>query len=349
MKKTTLLFGAVLAVSSLKTQAQITITASDMPQAGYIYLNANDYSPSIGPGSAGANQTWNLSGLHNVNMDSTYILTPSSTPYASSFPNSNLATRIYNAGVTTYEYINMGSDSALIQGTVVDGGGVVDYGANNPSTMLLQLPATYQSHWGGSYINIEKYAYSGDSVKSVSLYVNRDTVDGWGSVTTPAGTYPALRVKEIFINKYDSEYYYTSNTGWVLTTVTATNTSETYAWYANGKFQVAALVYDSLGGSPSSALYQLSSVTGVAKIKDNSGAEVYPNPASDMLNIVLNSTTQDGYVKVTDVTGREMETALLKNGKTELNTAGYANGIYVYLITDMNGNLTGKGKFCVSH
>lgn len=338
-------------LSAFTAKAQITITENDVFHAGDIYINANDTIPSVSAGSAGANQTWNLSGLHNDYLDSDYIVLPSATPYGSSFPASNLVERSYVKGLgESYAYFNLGSDSLTVQGTVVPFGSYTAYGYRIPALKQIAFPATYNTQWSGSYNEIEKYGIgAGDSEKGVTLTAYTTKVDGWGSVTTPAGTYSALRLNVAYTPIYDSEYFYTGGT-WSFIGVLVPAKSGSYIWLASGKgLPVATLITDS-ANNIISGYYLFNTILGVDNIQqDNAGVSVYPNPANTLVNIATKATSQTGYINVADITGREVETLPFNNGKAELNTSGYANGIYLYMITDMNGNLLDRGKFSVSH
>ena len=348
----TLMVTVALAILTVFTaKSQIAITENDMPQVGRSYIIANDTAPTVTPGSAGANVTWNLSAINNTFADTTFALAASGTPYFYYFPASNLASRTNLVGLgQSYEYTDMSADSAIVQGTVVPFGGLTVFGTNIPATKTLIFPATYNLSWSGSYVNVQKYSISpGDSVKGVILFGYSITIDGWGTVTTPAGSYNALRVNTIFTPKYDSVYENVGS-GWILVGTRSPVPNEVYAWYAN--FQgvpVAQLNLDTAGKSVTGASYLKNPTTGINEISNNSYAQVYPNPASSVINVVVKSANQDGYIKIIDLTGREIESTPFSNGKTQFNTSGYANGMYLYFITDVNGSLLDKGKFTVSH
>jgi len=358
MKKTTF-FNAYLGLAALailtfsSVKAQITLTQSDMPHVGDAFQIANDNAPIVNQGAAGTNKTWDLSGLHNQAVDSSIYVAPYATPYASQFPSSNLTEIIVDGGNSIYAYANTGS-GALTTISVVLPGFVI--GFVSPAETVVSLPATYLTHWSTAYTNTDYYPgeeVGYDSTKEVQHEVEVDTADGYGKVITPAATYAnVLRIAAITTILTDSTYFRDSITHiWKFQTTTPSAApSENFYWYANGKgTPVASLSLNAVGGPITSGNYLYATITGIAKVSNNSTSLIYPNPASNSINIVVNSANANGYIKIIDLAGREIESTSFSNGKAQLNTSAYANGMYLYLVTDMNGNLLDKGKFTVTH
>lgn len=82
-----------------------------------------------------------------------------------------------------------------------------------------------------------------------------------------------------------------------------------------------------------------------------SNIKSYPNPAKDLATLSFNSTKNGKvYVKVYDVKGTliEEKTITISSGQNEvsLDTRNYTSGIY---ITSIEGTVSGKTKFIVSH
>ena len=67
---------------------------------------------------------------------------------------------------------------------------------------------------------------------------------------------------------------------------------------------------------------------------------LYPNPASDNVTIDFNSTIQQAAIRVMDVTGKEVLTAVNKNVETvTLNIASLSAGIYQIVIDTEQGKV----------
>ena len=63
------------------------------------------------------------------------------------------------------------------------------------------------------------------------------------------------------------------------------------------------------------------------------GLNVYPNPASDVINVTLNKEVT-ATINVVDVTGKVVKTSTINGTTTSINTAGLSNGVYYVNITD---------------
>jgi hypothetical protein len=356
--KTSTFFKTLWGITSLavfscfNTTAQITLTVSDMIQIGGVYVSANDTLPTISPGSSGANQIWNLSALKNDYTDTDFVVNPATLPYYSDFTASHIGERIDSRGVIDYSFDNLSINSLTNIGSAYVRGTTVFLSNIKASAIEYSLPATYLSYWGANERTVLKENIgSGDSLEFISSTAYSDTVDGYGSLTTPVGTYPnTLRVIELATPIYDSEYTY--NGSWKFTSVFKGGPEiEILEWLTNRKGSPLAILNLNTPHSNSvgSGSYLLSSTLGIEELSDNSNSLVYPNPASSNINIEVKSSSQDGYIKIVDLAGREIETTTLRNGKAQFNVSTYTNGMYLYIITDINGNLLDKGKFSVMH
>jgi hypothetical protein len=87
-------------------------------------------------------------------------------------------------------------------------------------------------------------------------------------------------------------------------------------------------------------------------VADNKEADfsIYPNPANDNINFILNENNSGLVsIKITDLTGRNVFTGEFNNVQPgqvlTLNSSGFRNGIYlIYLIS---GDKMGTGKIVV--
>ncbi len=196
MKKILLICAASL--SAINAFSQITITTSDLPTVNTHVVVVTDTLPTVLPGSGGAAQTWDFSSLNIGSIDTTVFVDPATTLYASDFPTSNLAT--YNASFdSNVNYLNSSSSALTVLG----------FGSpDNPFTTdpfivhflpsgqdIIQLPATYNQTFSGSYMFKLEFSYSvygSDSIRVIQHSNYDSDIDGWGNVTTPFGTYSSL-------------------------------------------------------------------------------------------------------------------------------------------------------------
>src|SRR5258708_2319670 len=116
MKKNLQLLAFIfILVASLNSFAQPTITATGLNAVIGDQFTSNT-AAWMSPGNAGANQTWDLSTLVAGTTTTVTAVATAATPYATSFPNANLAT--YD-GNTTYGYYKTSSTSWQNMGAVV--------------------------------------------------------------------------------------------------------------------------------------------------------------------------------------------------------------------------------------
>jgi hypothetical protein len=80
-------------------------------------------------------------------------------------------------------------------------------------------------------------------------------------------------------------------------------------------------------------------VTAVTPLSFGEGQEVrlYPNPATNSINIKVNEALLGGTLTITDVTGRKMIETKLTTGNTQLSTETFASGVYFVTATAING------------
>jgi hypothetical protein len=85
-------------------------------------------------------------------------------------------------------------------------------------------------------------------------------------------------------------------------------------------------------------------VNSVAKA-DNS-VLAYPNPASTEITFKI-SSGENQFIRISDITGRELSSSLIYNNQVQINVSAYASGIYIYEVFDKSGNAVNRGKFSV--
>jgi hypothetical protein len=75
---------------------------------------------------------------------------------------------------------------------------------------------------------------------------------------------------------------------------------------------------------------------------------VYPNPASDLINFAIdyNKATT---VKMMDITGRVIETVNFNLNNAQVDVRNYNAGIYMYQVIDNEGNIVKAGKVTVNN
>lgn len=348
MKKITILV-AVLLTCSLN--AQITITSDDIVGIGKIIEEAGDNNPdqSIKPGSAGINQTWDFSALSADETEYLYTLNPDWTPYSSFFPGSNIA--FFSTRDSIYMFMEKTTSAFSmhgIYGTIMDS---IDLPiVYTPPIVMAEFPVQYGNHKDGNSSFTFFMPITGvpsvDSAKLKMDVIQTTDVDAWGTVTTPLGTFQALRTLT-YEESTDSIWF---RMGGVWTFYTGgKDATNTYSWWTDDNATGYILVkfdYDAAHDSVSSVEYLASSPTQAISEKDqDTEINIYPNPAKDFLYIDSNAESI-AEIELFDNYGRLILAAKISaNELNKISVKDYPPGIYFYSIIGNNKSILGKGKF----
>ena len=333
--------------------AQITITQTDAPVAGESWTEYYDDRVGIHTvGPAGANQNWNYS-TNFIAQGSDFVnfILPSSLwpPLNTYFPNSNLAIDVPVDSSVTYIKI-------LANGVFGDGAYAyapsapidsVDY---NPDILILPLPFTYNdTRSQASKFELQAFDSTlNATIKFVSYSIAHFHADGYGSLTTPGGTFPnVLRVRNLTQN-LDSSFIDTSGTGnFIFINTSGVDTSISYQHLQNGDpvilFTLEVLADDV---TVEEAYYTTVLITGLGHVDyPNSQSYIYPNPiVGNEFHIRIEH--DNAYVlKIYSIDGREVYSTSVQNLndlKLQLNLSG---GTYTYNLFTRDGKSLESGKF----
>ena len=192
-----------------KAICQITITSADMPSANDTirFSNAN-VSPGLPFLVSGANQTWDFSGLIATNQDVEPYKSSLQTPYAFFFFGLNKYGRKIadTLGVAAfsftdiYNYYKKSNAAFEVEGIGLKFSGIPIPAYYSEKDKLYQFPLLFNDRDS----SIFKFSVNLPTLGSYSQVGYRiNEVEGWGSVTTPFGTFNCLKVKS-FVNSNDS-------------------------------------------------------------------------------------------------------------------------------------------------
>ncbi|OFY85104.1 MAG: hypothetical protein A3F72_05000 [Bacteroidetes bacterium RIFCSPLOWO2_12_FULL_35_15] len=348
MKKHLLFFSAFV-LSLFTANAQITITQSDMPSVGKVFVSANDTVLSgISVGASGTNKFWNFAGLLNNKKDTSAFVSPGSLTGSSNFPTANLAISDGDANI----FINFNSSSLDLLGVYGDFGPPLGFTALKftPAQKHITFPSSYLTTFSGTSSYEIKYAaaYPGiDSVKATTSENYTSTMDGWGTITTPAFSNVAcLRQYKRTISTNTSYTHMIGGT-WVQQGAPTIDTTYDYSWWSNTKKYPLAEIGTNAAGTVTSATYLfIQTATGIEEQAENDNIAIFPNPASAIITIA--GLTETSSLNIFDITGKLIESTYLKNSDTPINISGYENGIYFYEVIDKDKNNISKGKFVVA-
>lgn len=93
--------------------------------------------------------------------------------------------------------------------------------------------------------------------------------------------------------------------------------------------------------------FKYKNATGINSIAGDVALSVYPNPASNVLNVAADKNMAGNKLEVYDLTGQLVATHTLSGNTSNINIANLANGAYIYKVTDKAGISIGQSKFNV--
>ncbi len=332
---------------------QIPIGQSDMPSAGDT-LRVSNTTDTINPALTGPNYTWNYSFLKAASQWVEKFDNPSSF----TFP-FNLLFNVFN---TSYGQKQYTPDS--IPGLGISMGNAYGF-FKKSSTSLKQIgqglsinglpvPFQYSSEdyiyrFPLNYGNIDSSdsQFGPPSVVPLPFYYGQkihrvNEVDGWGTLTTPFGTFSTLRVKStLHIRDTIAD---SSGIGFAF----ARPTQYEYKWLKQGgKIPYLQINATDIGGFPvvTKITYRDSLRSGTIQIGINEvtntdfGMQLFPNPANDFVVVQYQLANSESIkFEILDITGKTITT--IGNSKS-------SKGLHVEVINLKRYNLS-KGIYFVS-
>ncbi|MCI5057359.1 MAG: T9SS type A sorting domain-containing protein [Flavobacteriales bacterium] len=271
---------------------QIIVTNNNFIQIGDTIQGYTTTTGVPSPGSSGANQVWNFSSNTATPNSPTIYVDPITTPYASQFPSSNLASVIQG----TYNYEEQSGQDWLflgLRGTSFTPGDY--YFTYQPPHYVARFPIQYQDTYTQNYV--KHYFLLGNTSTYDSIVADYQTqivsnVDGWGTLMTPSGSYQALRE---YRDETDVITQLMYKNGAVISNTTYTINVDSYYWWSENvtiKHPIAIHNTSSTGtgGSSSWNYYDigLQAPVGISDISDFE-ISVFPNPTRGEFFIESNS------------------------------------------------------------
>lgn len=277
------------AVSPMALLSQPTLTAAGTnPVVGDQFTTHT--TQYVAPGSSGASQTWNLAMTSSGSSSSTGV-TPSSTPYAANFPTASVC-----FGTGPYTYYKTSSSAWQMNGMVNGSGTVLAY---SDLEDMMRFPFTF----GNSYTDTWSTTFVQATYTYYRVGTTTVTADGWGTLTTPAGTFSnVLRVH--FVQTYQD------STNIMSTPYVIDYVNDEYMWYLNGNHNPIAAVYDltaTPGGNFTGGFYIQNVVSGIDNYAGVTSLSLFPSVATEQINFsyTLNGTSEVT-ISIMDANGRSV-------------------------------------------
>ena len=218
----------------------------------------------------------------------------------------------------------------------------------NPDDDLIRFPANYNDSYTDT--SIQMFSFPGsdlgipvDSIVNKRETIKDVTIDGWGELTTPMGTFPVLRLNQV-TRAWDSTWAYSF--GFPQLADNSTDTSYSVAFWSNDPatgFPLAELSHDGMG-TIYSVEWLNSSPTMDVGVLENSNIIVYPNPAVNEIQVSI----EDGAVAtlvVYDLNGRQVLTSGVTNS-TSVDVSELNSGSYIYSLIEEENEIS-KGNLVI--
>jgi hypothetical protein len=318
-----------------------TIMQSDLPVAGTAFIMANDsnYTAPVPPGGTG--QTWNFAGLQNNYVDTTGFMSSAGTPYAVSFPGSNLAA--HDLTDDSYQYFTSSSSGLYFDGFAsIDGNFVY-----NPSQLFIPVPFSFgDSRSNTARVQVDSTITDSTGTTNLRLVLQTESqfdADGSGTLIIPTGTYPnVLRIKSTQV-VYDS-LLIDLGLGIYVPFSTSIEQTVNYQYVTSGlpNNYLLGIEADSTGTTSLTSQYFLSMATSVPVLESRDKNLPYPNPAFNSLN--FKTLTSFSEINVYDINGKKVLHKAM-NSDQSLNVEALKNGSYIYEI--IQEGRTQKGNFVI--
>lgn len=345
MKKNYILFVMLLAFSSLS--AQITFTNDNLAPAGVTFTLSTDtlVSATITPGEAGTNKTWDFTSLVAHTEDQIAFMLPAWTPYPDAFPNANFAAFSSGDG-DAYAFFNRSDDEFSAIGLV---GSYDEFGlfevALQPKEIYLDFPVQYQDNREEDFyfeVNLGNIMDPFDSIRFKQSTHKVSLVDAWGNMTLALGSYEVLRVKEDRVVR-DSVWGKTFGF-WSLLSAESDSYTD-YQWITNDPaigYTLVDMDYDEQSQTVNSVDFMNTFPVGVKEEKI-SVFKIFPNPATDVINISLDNNTKVE-ISIYNSQSQLLINSSLNNG-TEINISELSSGLYFFNVINEKGEILETGKF----
>ena len=334
--------------------AQITITQSDIAGWGDVIRQATDTLPAstIKPGGTG-NQTWNFSALNTHLTDTLTFQNPVLLTGSGSFPASNLGAEQKGQSQSQPDNLFMSINANLfnVLGAYFNPTGLgyitIQF---NPTEQAMAFPSTYPTtnftNTSGFDVKFQYPQPGVDSLRFKKEKVKTASIDAYGNVTTPSGTFNTLRQKEYIVEKDTMWLHQISPPMWVQAQVN-NNIFYKFSWMANNTgWMVVEMdsMVSPLSGTIQNVKWMISTtVTGVDELSLENDVIIFPNPFSTQTilhsDILLNNATLTVYNSF----GQTVKQLKNISGQTVvLSRDNLASGLYFIRLTEGNKMYTDK-------
>lgn len=332
--------------------AQVGVNANNIIRFGEFVERTVDTLPAIAHSPAGTDQTWNYAGLLNSHTTSEFGLgAPSWYDGDEEFPDANLAS--YNAADGSTIFLKKDTDALDILGVYADfsGTGSPQALVFNPYDRLITFPSTYETEFFNTYtykLTIDGSAFGVDSIVVQGTVDQTSNMDSWGEITTPLGTFDAIRQ---YAYEFSTTIIDAYSFGASVFNDTQTEETHTYSFWTNdagARYTVLEYTYD----PGSDMVMEVTWQSGAPYLSvqeeglPTASVRLYPNPATDVITIDLNVEGKYDF-EVIDGLGRRVLTGTIEGSTAPISVSKLENGIYTIHLLNTSTNQVNVERFVV--
>ncbi|MBI5220016.1 MAG: T9SS type A sorting domain-containing protein [Bacteroidia bacterium] len=349
MKK---IFCCLLLIIPIWAIAQITIDNNDMPVPNDTFrLSLTNNLQGIDPALTGQNYTWDFTALtpNSQTIDTFFSVLSSYIPVAYNLVFNNPLDQAHKATVATRSFVTTNPVPQVQISETYDffkvaGSGYTKVGQGAkinglPAPMKYDVPEifyTFPVQYGHIDSSASAYGLSVPGMGYYGQFIKRvNTVDGYGSLTTPYGTFDAMRIKSVIYTS-DTIYLDTISHGFLINRPTETQ----YIWLGDNQGDPLLLV--SKTNNNTNVRYKDHFVaTDVSNnLIRNREIRIIPNPVKESFTVF--SDIPYSKIEILDITGKLITTQKNKTG--EINISTLTEGLYFIKIYDNNNILLATKK-----
>jgi hypothetical protein len=381
MKKKILLF--LLAIMCGSLIAQITVTNATFPAPGDTLRTVIDIEPNINLLDPGENLTWNFTSLNGPVFESiiadasqgasfaefpTATIMTEQTPLAETYFQTT-ATTYTSLGYSGQDPIGLGLDVAFKNTPpLVERVSPLNYNDNSNSTSFVSVPFAWNDLPAVITDSLLPLPTTPDSIAIEVLTTRIETVDAWGKVALPVGTYDVLRVRRLDITETSVKALVPTFPGfpsfWINVTdllggvspLLGADTTLTYRYYNDESKEPIAIIRANLTNeTPTNAEYKSTDPNTVNVIKlynKKPNIYAYPNPAIDRVRFDLVNIPNGTYdLNIYNILGVKIWSKkhdfTNSSDTIQLDINNFKKGTYLYNLVDEIGKTLATRRLIV--
>lgn len=337
---------------SIIASAQISISSSDMPINGDTLRFSNVLTTTqIDFLSTGANYNWNFSDLEpeSQGLDEYKLASSVNFAYGLLFGINAYGVKIIESIGTgqfqfedVYDFFNNNSSRFRAEGRGLTFQGLPIPSNYSDEDEIYQFPLNFGDRDSSTF----KVKFSVPSLLDLYQYGYRiNEVDGWGSITTPFGTFDAIRVKSII---YRTDSVVLSQ---LPIPIAIPSVNYEYKWLAKNQHLPILQVNltEAQGTSQISQIKYRDSYRGINNpnsISENSinQLKIFPNPTANKYLYVQNATNSN--FEIFDLSGKLIFNQLIDSDFKQIEIPDLQKGLYMVKSTKKN-NLISVNKIII--